>query len=64
MNKIDLTKKKIGRHKPGTWVALNSQNKLIAKGATFDEVYEKAISKGTKEPFVANMTVERCTMIL
>lgn len=64
MKSIDLTKKKIGQHKPGKWVALNDQNKLVAQGDTFDKVYKEAVSKGVKEPFVANTTTRRCTMIL
>ena len=64
MKSIDLTKKTIGQHKPGKWVALNNQNKLVAEGDTFDEVYEEAVSRGVKEPFVANMTASTCTMIL
>ena len=64
MTKIDLTEKNIGKHKPGTWVALAEDNKVVAEGQNFNEVYDKAVAKGIKEPFVASTTVTRCTMIL
>jgi len=63
MKAIDLTEKKIGRHKHGTWVAL-SHNIVIAEGRTFEEAYDKAVEKGAKKPLVASTEVPPSTMIL
>ncbi len=50
--------------KPGHWVAVSSDNKVVAEARTLQAVAKKAEDKGAKYPVFARIPRANCTLIL